>query len=107
MISGAARALDERPVPVRTEASAGSPAGGGGTADRYSRLVALLKRGLPTLGLSLLLLGAVWPRLSPLLESVRLGFPALDLRQARELKMVPPPHARVAPPRTAFWGSPP
>jgi lipopolysaccharide export system protein LptC len=41
----------------------------------------------------LLLLVAVWPRLGPLLESVRLSFPAIDLREARELRMVNPRYA--------------
>jgi len=36
------------------------------------------------------LLVAGWPRLVPLLESVRLGIPAIDLREARELRMVNP-----------------
>jgi hypothetical protein len=31
-----------------------------------------------------------WPRLGPLLDSVRLGFPAIDLREARELRMLNP-----------------
>lgn len=56
--------------------------------DRYSRRVAFLKRVLPAIGVTLLLLVAGWPRLAPLLESVRLGFPAIDLREARELRMV-------------------
>jgi len=58
--------------------------------DRYSRRVAFLKRVLPAIGVTLLLLVAGWPRLTPLLESVRLGFPAIDLREARELRMVNP-----------------
>ena len=58
--------------------------------DRYSRRVAFLKRVLPAVGVTLLLLVAGWPRLAPLLESVRLGFPAIDLREARELRMVNP-----------------
>jgi lipopolysaccharide export system protein LptC len=36
-----------------------------------------------------------WPRLSPLLESVRFGFPVIDLREARELRMVNPRYAGV------------
>ena len=56
--------------------------------DRYSRRVAFLKRVLPAIGVTLLLLVAVWPRLTPLWESVRLGFPAIDMREARELRMV-------------------
>src|SRR5215469_14320909 len=58
--------------------------------DRYSRRVAFLKRVLPAIGATLLLLVAGWPRLTPLLESVRLGFPPIDLREARELRMVNP-----------------
>ena len=58
--------------------------------DRYSRRVAFLKRLLPAIGVTLLLLVAGWPRLAPLLERVRLGFPAIDLREARELRMVNP-----------------
>ncbi len=64
-------------------------------ADRYSRRVALLKRVLPAIGVALLLLVAAWPRLSPLLDSVRLGFPAIDLREARELKMLDPRYAGI------------
>ncbi len=64
-------------------------------ADRYSRRVALLKRVLPSVGVALLLLVAAWPRLSPLLDSVRLGFTAIDLREARELKMLNPRYAGI------------
>jgi lipopolysaccharide export system protein LptC len=64
-------------------------------ADRYSRRVALLKRVLPALGTVLLLLVAAWPRLSPLLDSVRVGFPKIDLRAARELKMLDPHYAGI------------
>jgi lipopolysaccharide export system protein LptC len=64
-------------------------------ADRYSRRVALLKRVLPAIGVALLLLVAAWPRLSPLLDSVRLGFAAIDLREARELKMLNPRYAGI------------
>ena len=60
------------------------------TDDRYSRRVAFLKRVLPAIGVTLLLLVAGWSRLAPLLESVRLGFPAIDPREARELRMVNP-----------------
>ena len=58
--------------------------------DRYSRRVAFLKRVLPAIGVTLLLLVAGWPRLSPLLERVRLSLPPIDLREARELRMVNP-----------------
>lgn len=61
--------------------------------DRHSRRVALLKLLLPALGLTLLLLVAAWPRLGPLLDSVRITIPAIDLREARELKMVDPRYA--------------
>jgi len=64
-------------------------------ADRYSRRVALLKRILPATGVALLLLVAAWPRLGPLIDSVRLGFPAIDLREARELKMVNPRYSGI------------
>jgi lipopolysaccharide export system protein LptC len=63
------------------------------TADRYSRWVALLKVILPVAGLVLLCLVSVWPRLPLLLETVRAGFPAIDLREARELRMVNPRYA--------------
>ena len=62
-------------------------------ADRYSRGVTLLKLVLPAIGATLLLLVAVWPRLAPLIESVRLAISAIDLREARELTMVNPRYA--------------
>jgi lipopolysaccharide export system protein LptC len=62
-------------------------------ADRYSRWVSLLKVVLPVIGVALLCLVSVWPRLPLLLESVRAGFPAIDLREARELRMVTPRYA--------------
>src|SRR5262249_25045112 len=65
------------------------------TDDRYSRRVAWLKRVLPVVGMMLLVLVAVWPRLGPLLESVRLGFPVIDLREARELRMLNPRYAGI------------
>jgi lipopolysaccharide export system protein LptC len=91
-------------LPVKVlEREAGSPRGAAArprppvghwrasaTDDRYSRRVAFLKRVLPAIGVTLLLLVAGWPRLAPLLESVRLAFPAIDLREARELRMVNP-----------------
>jgi len=61
----------------------------------HSRRVALLKRVLPAIGLALLLLIAVWPRLAPLWERMRLSFPAIDLREARQLRMVNPHYAGV------------
>ena len=63
------------------------------TADRYSRWVVLLKVVLPVIGVALLCLVSVWSRLPVLLESVRAGFPAIDLREARELRMVNPRYA--------------
>lgn len=64
-----------------------------GAGDRYSRRVVLLKRMLPAIGLTLLVLVAVWPRIGPLLESVQFGFPVIDLREARELRMLSPHYA--------------
>lgn len=59
----------------------------------HSRRVALLKRVLPAIGLALLLLIAMWPRLAPLWDKFRLAFPAIDLREARELRMLNPRYA--------------
>lgn len=58
------------------------------SGNRHSRRVALLKRVLPAIGLALLLLIAAWPRLAALWE--RLAFPPIDLREARELRMIDP-----------------
>jgi lipopolysaccharide export system protein LptC len=63
--------------------------------DGYSRRVALLKRILPVIGVTLLLLIAIWPRLAPLWERLRMSFPAIDLRDARELQMLNPRYAGV------------
>jgi hypothetical protein len=63
--------------------------------NRHSRRVALLKRVLPAIGVALLLLIAVWPRLAPLWERMRLAFPAIDLREARQLRMVNPHYSGV------------
>jgi lipopolysaccharide export system protein LptC len=57
---------------------------------RHTRRVAVLKRVLPAIGVSLLLLIATWPRLEPLWERMRASFPAIDLRDAHELRMVNP-----------------
>jgi lipopolysaccharide export system protein LptC len=54
-----------------------------------------LKRLLPIIGVALLALVAIWPRLVPLLESVRFGFPVIDLREAHELRMLNPRYAGV------------
>jgi lipopolysaccharide export system protein LptC len=64
-----------------------------GVGNPYSRRVALLKRALPALGVLLLLLIAVWPRLAPIWERMRFAFPAIDLREARELRMLNPRYA--------------
>jgi lipopolysaccharide export system protein LptC len=50
---------------------------------------------LPITGIALLVLVAIWPRLVPLLESVRFGFPVIDLREAHELRMLNPRYAGV------------
>ncbi len=63
--------------------------------NRHSRRVALLKRVLPAIGVALLLLIAMWPRLAPLWERMRLAFPAIDLREARELRMLNPHYGGV------------
>jgi lipopolysaccharide export system protein LptC len=63
--------------------------------NRHSRRVALLKRVLPAIGVALLLLIAMWPRLAPLWERMRLAFPAIDLREARQLRMMNPHYAGV------------
>lgn len=63
--------------------------------DRHSRRVALLKRLLPAIGVALLLVIAMWPRLAPLWDRIRLSFPAIDLRDARELQMINPRYAGV------------
>jgi lipopolysaccharide export system protein LptC len=75
---------------------AGIAAGWSGDAHtRHSRRVALLKRLLPAIGAALLLLIAVWPRLAPLWERMRLAFPAINLHDARELDMIKPRYAGV------------
>ena len=64
-----------------------------GVENPYSRRVALLKRALPALGVLLLLIIAVWPKLAPVWERMRFAFPAIDLREARELRMLNPRYA--------------
>ncbi|HZT88732.1 MAG TPA: LPS export ABC transporter periplasmic protein LptC [Stellaceae bacterium] len=75
--------------------SVGWPLRSGGFAarDRYSRRVALLRRLLPAIGVSLLLLVLAWPELTPLLDKVRFALPPIDLREARELRMLNPRYA--------------
>ncbi len=60
-------------------------------SNRYSRRVALLKLALPAIGVSLLLLVMAWPRVAPLFDRFRLT--AIDLREARELRMINPRYA--------------
>jgi lipopolysaccharide export system protein LptC len=50
---------------------------------------------LPAFGVAMLLLVAGWTRIEPLLDKVRLGMPAIDLREARELRMVNPRYAGI------------
>jgi lipopolysaccharide export system protein LptC len=69
--------------------------GWAGSANRHSRRVALLKRVLPAIGVVLLLLIAIWPRLAPLWQRMRLAFPAIDLREARELTITNPRYAGI------------
>jgi lipopolysaccharide export system protein LptC len=57
----------------------------------YSRRVALMKLALPAIGVFLLLLVTIWPRVAPLFD--RLRFAAIDLREARELRMINPRYA--------------
>ncbi len=73
----------------------GASAPGGRLVNRHSRRVALLKRVLPAIGVALLLLVAIWPRLAPLWDRMRLALPAIDLRDARELRMINPRYAGV------------
>jgi lipopolysaccharide export system protein LptC len=63
--------------------------------DAHSRRVALLKRLLPAVGVALLLMIAVWPRLAPLWDRIRFAFPAINLRDARELDMIHPHYAGI------------
>lgn len=68
---------------------------GAGRDDRHSRRVAFLKRLLPAIGVAMLLLIAMWPRLAPLWDRIKFSFPAIDLRDARELQMLNPRYAGV------------
>jgi lipopolysaccharide export system protein LptC len=99
MTGGAAGRVNALDSPPEREAAAGPQPAPRWRArrkdDRYSRRVALLKRLLPMLGLVLVTLVAIWPRLEPLLESVRLVLPVIDLREARDLRMLNPRYAGV------------
>jgi lipopolysaccharide export system protein LptC len=86
--AGAAAAL---PVPAPATEIWRPRVGG----DAYSRRVAFLKRVLPAIGVGLLLLVAGWPRLEPLLDSMRLTIPVIERRDARELRMVDPRYAGI------------
>jgi lipopolysaccharide export system protein LptC len=59
--------------------------------NRYSRRVAMMRMALPAIGIFLLLLVAIWPRVAPLFD--RLRFAAIDLKEARELRMMNPRYA--------------
>jgi lipopolysaccharide export system protein LptC len=59
--------------------------------NRYSRRVAMARMALPAIGIFLLLLVAIWPRVAPLFD--RLRFAAIDLKEARELRMMNPRYA--------------
>ena len=59
--------------------------------NRHSRRVAMMRVGLPVIGVLLLVIVAVWPRVAPLFD--RLRFAAIDLREARELRMLNPRYA--------------
>lgn len=71
------------------------PAGWAGSlpTNAHSRRVARLKRILPAVGVGLLLTVAAWPRLAPLFDRLRFAWPAIDLREARELRMLNPRYA--------------
>src|SRR5260370_16906982 len=90
---GPARALDRRAGSELTAAwPTSDPLAGRARlgADRYSRRVALLKRLLPAVGLTLLLLDAVRPRLAPPLHTLPLAFPPLTLPETPTLKTTNP-----------------
>lgn len=55
---------------------------------RYSRFVNLAKRILPAIAALLLLLVAAWPHIEAEFERVRLAAPRIDLREAKDLRMV-------------------
>jgi lipopolysaccharide export system protein LptC len=59
--------------------------------NRYSRRVAMMRLALPAIGILLLLIVAIWPRVAPLFD--RLRFAAIDLKEARELRMISPRYA--------------
>jgi lipopolysaccharide export system protein LptC len=88
----------DAPAAVLSSSPAGWFGGASSPAEagtRHTRRVALLKRILPVIGVVLLLLIAIWPRLAPLWDRMRFAFPAIDLREAKELQMVNPRYAGV------------
>ena len=62
---------------------------------RYSRFVALSKRLLPAVAVTVLLLVAIWPRIEGTLTTLRLPLPRLDVSGARDLQMVAARYAGV------------
>ena len=101
-LPGSALRAQRRPGDEPKAATLANPAAwiaaawpGAAPDNRHSRRVALLKRLLPAIGVALLLLIAMWPRLAPLWERMRLAFPAIDMREARQLRMVNPHYAGV------------
>jgi lipopolysaccharide export system protein LptC len=55
---------------------------------RYSRFVSLAKRIFPAIAVALIVLVAVWPRIEEAIEHVHFALPRIDLREARDLRMV-------------------
>ncbi|HLY45229.1 MAG TPA: LPS export ABC transporter periplasmic protein LptC [Stellaceae bacterium] len=82
-------------IPGRRAAWTPASQAGDGPTNPHSRRVALLKRVLPATGVALLLLIAMWPGLAPLWERIRIAVPAIDLRDARELRMIDPRYAGI------------
>jgi lipopolysaccharide export system protein LptC len=75
---------------VKAFAGTAAVSAGAALVRRHTRRVAVLKRVLPAIGVSLLLLVAIWPRLVPMWERMRVSFPAIDLRDAQQLRMINP-----------------
>jgi lipopolysaccharide export system protein LptC len=77
---------------ARTELAAEAWAGRARVAARpsrrYTRFVALMKFVLPLVAASLLALVAVWPQIQASLDRLSALIPRLDLREARDLRMV-------------------
>jgi lipopolysaccharide export system protein LptC len=75
--------------------TARSTASAVGVDRRHTRRVTVLKRVLPATGVALLLLIAIWPRLQPLWERMRFSLPAIDLRDAQQLRMINPRYSGI------------